>query len=162
MHARLVALLLALAVAGLLTQAGAARGQGPAGAVAQLTPRQYLPLLRDFSATVLFGAGADPETGEVRQPGAVFPAGITRLYVDVRLVGAAGSSFRTEAVFPDGVRSADVNRTAEGPLVFDRYYLCVTTDEACGSGEQPLPAGVYTVEVYVDDRLVRTAEAVLE
>lgn len=134
----------------------------PGSGATQLPPRLYLPLLRNFSITVLFSDNADAETGAISSPGTVFTEGIRRLYVDVRVAGAGGSRFRTEAIFPTGERSIGEEIIVADAVAYDRYYLCVTTDEACGSGELPLPAGVYVVEVYLDGKLLRTEQAVVQ
>lgn len=128
--------------------------------VAQGSFRLHLPLLRRApEVTVRFGASADPDTNEVTQPATEFAAGIQRLYIDVRVVGAQGLVFRTDAIFPSGQRIVGPNLTVRAATEFDRYFLCQTTADACGTAEVALPQGVYTVEVFLNDALVRSEQA---
>jgi hypothetical protein len=133
----------------------------PDAALGALTPRVWLPMLRDSEIEVRFGSTANQETGEITAPGIVFPAGILRLYVDARFTGVQGLTYRTDAIFPSGQRLRGVNLSATRALHYDRYYLCRTTAFRCGIGEVPLLAGPYTVEVFLNDRLVSTWQAAI-
>jgi hypothetical protein len=182
MSARKLRSAVALALAGLLLLAGTASGQGaprpqratlaapelaapataPAAAPAQeLTERTYLPMLRDARLSVVFGSGAD-ENFVITQPSSQLPAGITRLYVNALIVGYQGSSYRIEAIYPDGERLTDSNRPVTRPALLVPFYLCLTTASECGTGEQPLPAGVYTIELFINDQLARSFQATLQ
>lgn len=139
-----------------------AAAAAPAATLDQRTPRLWLPLTRRGpEIEVRFGSTANQETGEVTAPGIVFPVGIQRLYVDARFAGVQGLTFRTDAIFPTGQRLRGVNLTGTRPLHLDRYYLCRTTAFRCGTGEIALLAGPYTVEVFLNDRLVSTWEATI-
>ena len=129
---------------------------------AQLSIKTHLPLLRQSPLfQVLVGTAANPETGEVTAPATEFPSGVLRLYIDARFVGIAGSTYRSEVVFPDGERLTDTNRAAPGNEVYDRYFICRTAAFQCGSGEVALLPGPYTIELFVDDTLVRSDVVVI-
>lgn len=184
MFARKLRNALALALAGLLLFVGTASGQGgprpqratidpafsppaqpaaPAAAPAQeLTERTYLPMLRDASLSVVFGSSTDPETGAITDPGTTFPAGIQLLYVNTLFVGYQGNRYRTDAIFPDGGRETGPTTTATQAVEGERYALCITTTASCSSGTLPLSAGVYTIEVFINDQLVRSYQATLQ
>lgn len=128
----------------------------------ELNERLYLPALRDASISVVFGTTINPETGVITDPGTTFPAGIQQLYVNTLIVGYQGNSYRTDAIFADGNRETGPTRTATRPVEGESYSLCITTTGSCDVGTRPLPAGVYTIEVYINDQLVRSFQATLQ
>lgn len=127
-----------------------------------LDQQLYLPLLtRAPLASVEFAAEVDPETGVPIAPTTSFDVGLDLLWVSVRFEGYAGRSMRLDFTYADNETLVGQTRIVEGDDFRFTTAYCITTAFTCERGRLVLPAGPYTVRVFIDGVQVQEAVATI-
>jgi hypothetical protein len=141
----------------LVAEAAPAEPVAPAPAepgLAQLTPRLYLPMLRnppEVSATI--GTGYNSSTGQITGVAVSFAYGIEEIYVQARVVGGAGLTFRQDFIFADGEKITGSTIAIPNDPYTRTVRYCISSTGSCGTGRDILPRGVYTLQIFLNDVL---------
>ncbi len=102
--------------------------------------------------TITFAAARDAQ-GEPVDVGSAFPAGLTELYYFVDYVGMQNGMRFDERWLFDGEELLEVN------LTWDEGASGTFSDSIYRKSDDPLWEGEYTLELYVEDKLVQQASA---
>lgn len=124
------------------------------------TARLYLPTtFTQTGVVILFGSGLDTSRNLIDQ-GTTFAYGINALYYRYEVFNAQGLPYRAEWWY-NNIRQPQLDDSGtilSSQAVFTNH-ICTLDLSTCSD---PVPAGTYSVDFYIDDLLVQQASAVVQ
>jgi hypothetical protein len=156
----LLALTMLLGVLAMVQVAAAPRA-GETDAPAADEKKTFLPIVtRAITATITFGATVN-NNGIPTPPITHFPAGSRKMYYNAAIVGGAGKSYRLEWTL-NGTRTPSIDRSGviSGSPSNINGLICYTqVGTSCDNPTGTLPAGTYTVVLYVNNTFIAQGTA---